>query len=158
MKRINLLGKSFNSLTVIEDLGIREYASRKWYFWKCRCKCGKVTELPTSVIRTGKTKSCGCLIGKTIKHGKSRSSTRNSWRNMKQRCYNPNNHNYRYYGARGIKVCKRWLNSFENFLEDMGERPKGMTLDRKNSNGNYKKSNCRWADSSTQRANQRPRV
>lgn len=73
---------------------------------------------------------------------------------MKKRCNNPKNHNYPYYGGRGIRVCERW-NDFENFLADMGVRPEGTTLDRKNSNGNYEPDNCRWATKVEQRNNRR---
>ena len=90
------------------------------------------------------------------KHGHakpaSRSSTYRSWECMRSRCNNPNNPDYKNYGARGIKVCKRW-DSYENFLYDMGERPTGTTLHRINNNGNYCKTNCKWADSSEQSRN-----
>jgi hypothetical protein len=76
---------------------------------------------------------------------------------MKKRCNWAGNDNYHLYGGRGIKVCDRW-NSFVHFLEDMGERPEGMTLDRIDPNGNYEKSNCRWATAVEQRANQRPKT
>lgn len=74
---------------------------------------------------------------------------------MKQRCYNPNNDRFQSYGARGITVCERWLNSFTNFLADMGERPPGLTLDRKDTNGNYSPDNCVWSDDRTQLHNRR---
>jgi hypothetical protein len=79
----------------------------------------------------------------------------NTWHNMKGRCNNPKDAAYKYYGGRGIKVCERWNSSFENFVEDMGERPKGLTLDRIDNNGNYEPSNCRWTTMATQVANRR---
>ena len=81
------------------------------------------------------------------------SKTYNCWSNLKQRCNNPNNKDYKKYGGRGIKVCDRWLNSFENFLEDMGEAPEGMSIDRTNNDGNYEPNNCRWTTSETQSRN-----
>lgn len=78
-----------------------------------------------------------------------------TWISMKQRCYNPNSYGYTYYGGRGIIVCDRWKTSFKNFLEDMGERPEGHSLDRINNNGNYEPSNCRWATSKEQSNNKR---
>lgn len=94
------------------------------------------------------------------KHGHTgrnwKSPTYYSWSKMKERCLNPNHEKYSNYGGRGIKVCERWM-SFENFLADMGERPYGKTLDRKEVNGNYEPENCRWATAKQQRRNQRKR-
>lgn len=86
---------------------------------------------------------------------KKHTPTYNTWRNMIDRCVNPNAWNYHYYGGRGVEVCARWLESFENFLVDMGERPDGLTLDRVDVEGHYKKSNCKWATWSEQQANKR---
>lgn len=92
-----------------------------------------------------------------VKHGHTvngiLSPTYMSWKAMKARCTNPNDYRYYRYGGRGITICERWLSSFENFLEDMGERPAGKTLDRINLNKGYFPDNCRWADSYEQAAN-----
>jgi hypothetical protein len=104
-------------------------------------------------------KDCGCLKKKKKKrrktrHGYTGTPTYRSWACMCQRCTNPNNDCYPWYGGRGIKVCKRWL-TFKNFLADMGERPAGATLDRIDVNGNYEKNNCRWASAAVQARNKR---
>ena len=78
----------------------------------------------------------------------------NTWSSMKQRCLNPNNPHYKYYGGRGIKICDRWLNSFENFFTDMGKRPKGKySIDRIDNYGNYEPENCRWVKTELQALN-----
>ena len=88
-------------------------------------------------------------------HGMARTPEYAAWRGMKSRCLNPNRPNYADYGGRGIAVCDRWLESFENFLADMGPRPAGMSLDRIDVNGNYEPGNCRWLDATTQQYNKR---
>jgi len=128
----------------------------------CRCICG--TERIVAVCKIGKrSKTCGSCTKKgkppgdgqnNYRHGQCNSPTYISWYGMKYRCSNPKNSRYKDYGGRGISVCERWL-SFTNFLADMGERPEGMTIDRKNVNGNYEPSNCRWATPIEQSANKR---
>lgn len=82
-------------------------------------------------------------------------STRQCWSNMKQRCLNKRNAQFKYYGARGISVCEKWINSFDAFLADMGERPAGKTIDRINNDGNYEPVNCRWITLAEQQTNRR---
>lgn len=91
-------------------------------------------------------------------HGSSRNPTYSKYQAMKQRCLNPKHVGYPNYGGRGVKVCQRWLNSFENFLEDMGEAPTGASIDRVNSDGDYEPSNCRWATRDEQANNTRANV
>ena len=96
-----------------------------------------------------------------ITHGeasvKNRVPEYSSWYNMKNRCYNTKTNYYKNYGGRGIIVCERWLNSYENFLEDMGRKPgKNYSLDRKDNNGNYEPGNCRWATAKEQNNNRKP--
>jgi hypothetical protein len=126
--------------------------------WHCVCSCGTKRLIGGNQLRSEGTKSCGCAPKKYhVKHGHNRDTGESPeysvWRGMIQRCTNPNAHGYENYGGAGVTVCKRWL-KFENFLADMGRRPKGKSLDRlKNSRG-YTKSNCRWATPREQRLNQ----
>lgn len=125
--------------------------------WKCRCKCGTVKVISGKSLREKKSKSCGCRVAKiskyvNYKHGKSRTPEYFSWRMMHARCYSSTNNAYKYYGGKGITVCKRW-HKFENFLEDMGKRPKGMTLERRKNGVMYRPGNCYWANRQEQTLN-----
>jgi hypothetical protein len=109
-------------------------------------------------LRTGMTKSCGCLksAGNNRTHGRSRTSLQayRAWKNLRKRCTDPTNPGWKNYGGRGIGFDPSW-NRFESFIEDMGEPPRGASIDRINNDGNYCKSNCRWTDRRTQRINSR---
>lgn len=155
-KKIDLTGQVFTRLTVVKESTERKGGS---IVWECLCDCGNYASVTSTHLVREKTKSCGCLSKERLaegrfKHGKSNTFEHDSWRSMKARCYNENNSRFEKYGARGISVCERWLNSFENFLVDMGEAPEGLTLDRIDVNGNYCPENCRWADIYTQNFNQ----
>lgn len=158
-RRPNLVGDVFGRLTVTA-LGPMKKTRQTWI---CACECGNETTASTSDLRYGSVQSCGCMLrGPTAAnqvHGNaSRANgptpTYNSWRGMIERCTNPKQAHYARYGGRGVTVCERWT-VFENFLSDMGERPPGLTLDRKNNDGNYEPGNCRWATNQEQRHNRR---
>lgn len=147
-------------------IGFYGFNARGRSLWLCECKCGNWRVVREDLLTRGLSNSCGCLAKeisskRQLKHGKcinnkhNGNSTYVSWKGMKQRCHNKKSEHYHLYGALGVKVCDRWMHSFENFLEDMGERPEGMTLDRINPYGNYEPGNCRWADVITQNNNQR---
>lgn len=128
---------------------------KKTFFWNCLCDCSNKCIVSGSRLRSGQTKSCGCLT--KSQKGLSATGAYRSWDAMNQRCYDKNVPHYQRYGARGITVCDRWKKSFLNFLEDMGTRPFGKTLDRIDNNGNYCKENCKWSTYSEQALNQRKR-
>ncbi len=134
----DISGKFFGKLKVLEFSHIDKTA-----YWKCVCECENNCIISGARLRNGHTKSCGC-INKTQK-GMSTSASYRSWASMIQRCYDNKVYHYKRYGMKGIEVCERWKNSFENFLFDMGERPKGKTLDRINYKENYFKENCKWS-------------
>lgn len=127
-------------------------------YWRCRCICGNIRDVQAFHLLNGVSASCGCSRGpKLITHGQAKKGQRSKtyivWGNMVQRCTNENHPQYHRYGGRGIEICDRWLNSFEAFLEDMGERPDGLTLERKDNDAGYNPSNCVWDSWKTQRIN-----
>jgi hypothetical protein len=155
MRLKNLAGQKFGRLTVIE------YDHEKAR-WLCLCQCGIYKWILPPSLKRGTTQSCGCLQKERaaetqFKHGKEGSKVYDAWCHIKSRCFNPNDKQYKDYGGRGIKVCKRWL-IFENFYKDMGdpsENGRKVSLDRKDNNGDYEPLNCRWADQKMQVNNQR---
>lgn len=132
--------------------------------WLCRCNCGVEKSVEGQNLRTGATKSCGCLdrekfIERFTKHGEAHKTTEwEAWVNMRSRCFNPGNTSYPNYGGRGISVYKGWVKSYETFITDMGRCPSGWTLDRKNNDGDYTPSNCKWSTRAEQMRNTRRNV
>lgn len=130
-------------------------------YCKFRCHCGKEFIANITKIRIGHTKSCGCkrietVVSMNTTHGMSQTGEYHSWDSMIQRCTNPKNNRYSEWGGRGIEVCERWLDSFENFFEDMGLRPTpNHSLERKNNGKGYGPTNCRWATQKEQSLNRR---
>jgi hypothetical protein len=153
-KPIPVAGEKFNYWTLIEFTGWIRTTQR----WKCMCKCGVTRDgISMNDLRTGKSKSCGCIMLEThFTHGMANTSEYKIWAGMIQRCTNPLNDAYKNYGTRGITVCDRWLNSFENFYADMGRRPsKEMTIDRIDNDKGYYPDNCKWSDKFEQNQNKR---
>lgn len=158
MKFIDLTGKKFGELTVIE----RAANNNNKTMWLCQCSCGNKKIVWGESIKKGSVVSCGC-IGKKHRlesrttHGMSHTKLDNMYYNMKMRCYNKNDDFYKDYGARGIKICDEWLNDRTKFFEWAKNNgySKSLTIDRINVNGNYEPSNCRFVNAKQQARNRR---
>lgn len=150
MPLIDLTGKRFGRLTVVSrasPIGIKRVR------WAAQCDCGNETEVDGAHLRSGHTRSCGCLsvevaIASNTIHGHSKigrhTRTYVAWSAIKRRCFNKNCRAYRWYGARGIDMDAEWRESYSAFLRDMGEKPEGMEIDRIDNDKGYYPWNCRW--------------
>ncbi len=160
----DLTGIEFGRLTVVSY--VRRTPDKRNRIWLCKCNCGAIVEKRASHLTDGSSKSCGCIrreasLSRKVKSDKKRRlysginykrATYSSWSCALRRCNNVKCKDYPNYGGRGIRVCERWLD-FRNFLEDMGDVPHKLTLDRIEVNGNYEPGNCRWATQKEQQNN-----
>jgi len=166
-RRLDLVGQKFGKLRVLEFAGSDK---RGQTLWVCRCDCDVESRVVVhgKDLRSGHTTSCGCyskslfaVVCKRGTHGdavgRHRSKEYRAWLAMRERCYSPKRSGYERYGGRGIRVCDRWLHSFESFLADVGRAPddsRKWSVDRIENDGNYDPGNVRWATKSEQRKNQ----
>ncbi len=169
-KLVDLTGQVFERLTVLHDTRVPDkHRKNGRRGWVCECICGNVITLAHGQLQSGGTRSCGCLSRDTTATrnrslaGIHRKEIRSKdfpeygiWCDMKKRCDNPNYRQFDCYGGRGIKVCERWLHSFDNFYVDMGKRPSNNhTIERINNEGNYSPDNCKWLPKALQAQNKR---
>lgn len=156
-------GDQYGRLTVIGLSTRLERRSNGIYnrFWNCLCDCGNTVEVCSGNLPSGHTQSCGCFKAErihegTYKHGLIHTSEYWAWSSMRRRCYDTNDKGYKNYGARGITVCDRWIESFENFISDMGMKPSPKhSVERKNNDSGYSPENCIWGTRAQQNSNRR---
>lgn len=165
-KIVDITGQRFGRLIAIRRVGSRRYpGGGTLSMWECKCDCGNTITIPLCALKTGNTQSCGCLHKENVRnihfvHGESHSRLNELWKGMKARCNNPKNTSFKWYGGKGVTVCKEWSESFVKFKEWMLENgydetlPRGVqTIDRIDPCGNYEPSNCRLISIQEQQRN-----
>ena len=176
MSHKDITRQKFGKLRALRPLGCGKDRKQRW---QCRCSCGTVVIVRLDHLTQGRVKSCGCLRRKVAAQTQKRrhrlarmgvvyapapprviksspyARGYYAWRDAIRRCTDPNDPGYGNYGGRGIKMCSRWLESFKNFLEDMGAAPPGLTIDRIDNDGDYEPGNCRWTTWEVQQNNKR---
>lgn len=169
MKNINrvhdLTGQKFGRLTVI---GIDTTKETRKTYWLCQCDCGKISSHRSDGLLSGRIKSCGCYkseqdairVSKNHKHKQSGTRLYRIWQGIKERCHNENSPDFKNWGARGIKVCDEWKNSFEAFYQLAIENgySENLTIDRIDNNNGYNPQNCKWSTSKEQSRNRRSNI
>lgn len=158
MNSVDLLGKKFGRLLVIDRARSNKHKQMQWL---CKCDCGKELVVTTTHLKTGHTRSCGCLHneGNNKKHGLTHTKVHGIWQGIKRRCFNANVKEFMNYGGRGITVCDEWNNDFQTFYDYVSQLPHfgeaGYSLDRINNNGNYEPGNVKWSTRTEQGNNKR---